>query len=91
MTSSNDRIRNEFHTAILLTIDLHRLVVAGLGRSQEADVVRETLDGLLANLSGDESDLCVKVRARLEWYERALSADGEWREVGVNLGNERMP
>jgi hypothetical protein len=63
-------IENEFHTAILLTIDLHRLVTAGQGESEEADIVRETLGSLLLTLEKDDSDLCAKVSARLDWYER---------------------
>jgi hypothetical protein len=63
-------IENEFHTAILLTIDLHRLVTAGWGESQEAEIVRETLGDLLSTLEKEDSDLCSKVSARLDWYGR---------------------
>lgn len=70
MKSGRNTIANEFHTAILATIDLHRLVVAGQGESQEADTVREALDDLLPKLEREDSDLCAKVSARLDWYER---------------------
>lgn len=76
-------IENEFHAAILLTIDLHRLVTAGQGESQEAEIVRETLGDLLPTLEKEDADLCAKVSARLDWYERWGRTGKEMRlEVG---------